>query len=135
MIWSTKSPKPIWPASFCNFGEERASRRIARAIVEARRRHPIETTAELRALVERAIGPHRRGGVHPATRTFQALRIAVNREMESLDALLARRAGDAAPRRHGWPSSRIIRWKIARSRNAFASWQTTDGYSTIDAAK
>jgi 16S rRNA (cytosine1402-N4)-methyltransferase len=69
------------------YGEERGSRRIARVIVEARRRHPIETTAELRALVERAIG-HHRGGVHPATRTFQALRIAVNDELGSLRALL-----------------------------------------------
>jgi 16S rRNA (cytosine1402-N4)-methyltransferase len=71
-----------------HWGEERAARRIARAIVEARRRRPIETTGELRAIVERVLGPRRRGGVHPATRTFQALRIAVNREMESLSALL-----------------------------------------------
>ncbi len=70
------------------YGEERASRRIARAIVEARRRHPVETTGELRALVERAIGHRRAGGVHPATRTFQALRIAVNDELESLRGLL-----------------------------------------------
>jgi 16S rRNA (cytosine1402-N4)-methyltransferase len=70
------------------YGEERASRRIARMIVEARRRSPIETTAELRGIVERALGAHRRAGAHPATRTFQALRIAVNREMESLAALL-----------------------------------------------
>ena len=70
------------------YGEERGSRRIARLIVEARRRGPIETTGELRAIVERALGAHRRGGAHPATRTFQALRIAVNREMESLAALL-----------------------------------------------
>jgi 16S rRNA (cytosine1402-N4)-methyltransferase len=70
------------------YGEERASRRIARVIVEARRRHRIETTAELRALVERAIGHRRAGGVHPATRTFQALRIAVNDELESLRGLL-----------------------------------------------
>jgi 16S rRNA (cytosine1402-N4)-methyltransferase len=70
------------------YGEERGSRRIARMIVEARRRGPIETTAELRAIVERALGVHRRGGVHPATRTFQAIRIAVNREIESLAALL-----------------------------------------------
>jgi 16S rRNA (cytosine1402-N4)-methyltransferase len=74
------------------YGEERGSRRIARTIVEARRRHPIETTGELRALIERAIGSRRSGGVHPATRTFQALRIAVNDELESLRALL-----DTAP--------------------------------------
>ncbi|HYR79659.1 MAG TPA: 16S rRNA (cytosine(1402)-N(4))-methyltransferase RsmH, partial [Candidatus Dormibacteraeota bacterium] len=70
------------------YGEERASRRIAKLIVDARRRHPIETTAELRAIVERALGARRRQGAHPATRTFQALRIAVNREMESLATLL-----------------------------------------------
>lgn len=81
-----------------NFGEERASRRIARAIVEERRRRPLETTAELRAVVERAVGPHRRSGAHPATRTFQALRIAVNREMESLAALLADAPGLLAAR-------------------------------------
>ncbi len=70
------------------YGEERGSRRIARMIVQARRRRPIETTFELRALIERAIGHRRTGGVHPATRTFQALRIAVNGELESLQALL-----------------------------------------------
>ena len=79
------------------YGEERGSRRIARMIVEARRRGPIATTGELRAIVERALGAHRRGGVHPATRTFQALRIAVNREMESLETSSARWAGDAHP--------------------------------------
>lgn len=72
-----------------DYGEERGARRIARAIVEARRRHPLETTSELRAVVERALGPRRRSGIHPATRTFQALRIAVNHELESLGALLA----------------------------------------------
>ncbi len=72
-----------------SYGEERASRRIARMIVDARRRAPIETTGALRAIVERALGAHRRVGAHPATRTFQALRIAVNHEMESLAALLS----------------------------------------------
>jgi len=70
------------------YGEERGSRRIARMIVAARRRGPIETTGALRAIVERALGAHRGRGTHPATRTFQALRIAVNGEMESLAALL-----------------------------------------------
>jgi 16S rRNA (cytosine1402-N4)-methyltransferase len=79
------------------YGEERGSRRIARAIVEARRRHPIETTAELRNLVERAIGHRRGGGVHPATRTFQALRIAVNDEIESLRAFLEQAPRYLAP--------------------------------------
>jgi 16S rRNA (cytosine1402-N4)-methyltransferase len=67
-----------------DYGEERMARRVARVIVEARRRRPIESTGELRALVERALGTRRRGGVHPATRTFQAIRIAVNREIENL---------------------------------------------------
>jgi 16S rRNA (cytosine1402-N4)-methyltransferase len=79
------------------YGEERGSRRIARALVEARRRHPIETTSELRALIERAIGHRRTGGVHPATRTFQALRIAVNGELESLQELLVQAPQCLAP--------------------------------------
>ena len=68
------------------FGEERRSRAIARAIVERRRRGRIETTAELAELVAR----HVRGepGIHPATRTFQALRIAVNDELGQLVAAL-----------------------------------------------
>jgi len=71
-----------------DYGEEHAARRIARAIVQARRRRPIATTGELRGVVESAVGSGRRGGIHPATRTFQALRIAVNGEVESLAALL-----------------------------------------------
>ena len=79
------------------YGEERASRRIARAIVEARRRRPIATTGELRAVIERAVGGRRRSGPHPATRTFQALRIAVNHEIESLRALLQKAPSRLAP--------------------------------------
>jgi len=69
------------------YGEERGSRRIARLIVEARRKQPIETTGQLAQIVARALGG-RHGKIHPATRTFQALRIAVNRELESLEAAL-----------------------------------------------
>lgn len=61
------------------YGEERQSRRIARAIAQAR---PLETTAQLTQVIERAVG--RRGRLHPATRTFQALRIAVNDELGAL---------------------------------------------------
>jgi 16S rRNA (cytosine1402-N4)-methyltransferase len=64
-------------------GEERRSRRIARAIVRAR---PIRSTAQLAELIEGVVP--RAGRIHPATQTFMALRIAVNREMEELDALL-----------------------------------------------
>jgi 16S rRNA (cytosine1402-N4)-methyltransferase len=72
-------------------GEERHSRRIARAIVKAR---PIRTTTELAQVVTRAI-PSRAGlyQIHPATRTFMALRLAVNRELENLEAFLARAPG------------------------------------------
>jgi 16S rRNA (cytosine1402-N4)-methyltransferase len=65
-------------------GEEPASRRIARAIVFARERKPIATTTELAEIVRRAAPRRRRPGLHPATRTFQALRIRVNRELDSL---------------------------------------------------
>ncbi len=70
-------------------GEERYAGRIARAIVRARQRAPIETTRELAAVVAAAV-PRRRGGPHPARRTFQALRIEVNRELEELAASLPR---------------------------------------------
>jgi len=66
-------------------GEERDSRRIARAIVLERQHGRIERTLELAEVVERAKGG-RRGPTHPATQTFQALRMAVNAEMESLEA-------------------------------------------------
>lgn len=66
-------------------GEERDSRRIAAAIVQDRDDHPFETTAELASLVARVKGNRRRGRIHPATKTFQALRMRVNREMESLE--------------------------------------------------
>ena len=67
------------------YGEERHSRRIARRIVECREQgKPITTTAELADLVRQAAGGHKRNQIHPATRTFQALRIAVNHELEGL---------------------------------------------------
>jgi 16S rRNA (cytosine1402-N4)-methyltransferase len=71
-----------------NLGEEHKSRRIARAIVEQRRTKPIETTGELEALVRHAlrVKGHRR--IHPATKTFQALRLAVNHEMDALAEFL-----------------------------------------------
>lgn len=65
------------------FGEERASRRIARAIVNAR---PLRTTGELAAVIE-SVMP-RKGRIHPATQTFQALRIAVNRELDRVESVL-----------------------------------------------
>jgi 16S rRNA (cytosine1402-N4)-methyltransferase len=78
------------------YGEERGSRRVARFIAEARRKRPIETTGELAELVARALGG-RHGKLHPATRTFQALRIAVNRELESLELALPQAVDLLAP--------------------------------------
>jgi 16S rRNA (cytosine1402-N4)-methyltransferase len=77
------------------FGEEPKSRRVARAIVEARRRGPIVTTTALAEVVRRAA--RGRPGLDPATRTFQALRIHVNRELERLGEALAELAGLLAP--------------------------------------
>jgi len=72
------------------YGEERRSRRIAKWIVEKRDQGtPITTTKALADLVQRAAGPTKSRGIHPATRTFQALRIAVNRELEGLDQFVA----------------------------------------------
>jgi 16S rRNA (cytosine1402-N4)-methyltransferase len=78
------------------FGEERQSRRVARAIVKARGRGRIETTGELAGIVAGALG-RRPGRAHPARRTFQALRIAVNREIEELTTSLPWAASVLAP--------------------------------------
>lgn len=67
------------------YGEERRSRRVARAIVEVRRTKRIDTTGELAEIVRRAVGPQGRDESDPATRTFQALRIAVNDELGELE--------------------------------------------------
>jgi len=91
------------------FGEERRSRQVARAIVAARQQAPIATTGRLAEIVRRGVaargrGPRRgsRGGVHwqridPATRTFQALRIWVNRELDGLDSFIGRAAARLQP--------------------------------------
>ena len=80
------------------YGEEPAARRIARRLVEARSRAPIRTTRQLADVVTSAIPRHRRPRrIHPATRTFQALRIAVNDELGSLEAALPQGAEILAP--------------------------------------
>ncbi|MBP6342593.1 MAG: 16S rRNA (cytosine(1402)-N(4))-methyltransferase RsmH [Candidatus Omnitrophica bacterium] len=71
------------------FGEERFSRRIAKAIVQYRARKKIETTKELEEIIFTSVPvSYRRQKIHPATRTFQAIRIAVNRELESLQLIM-----------------------------------------------
>jgi 16S rRNA (cytosine1402-N4)-methyltransferase len=87
---------------FRDYGEEPHARLVARRIFEARQRRPFRTTGELAALVREALGRFAgRSRVHPATRVFQALRIAVNRELAELEEFL-----DGAP---GWlePSGRL----------------------------
>jgi 16S rRNA (cytosine1402-N4)-methyltransferase len=76
------------------FGEERRSRSIARAIVAAR---PVHSTQELADVVARAVGGRRRARIHPATRTFQALRIAVNDELGTLSSALPEATTILAP--------------------------------------
>jgi 16S rRNA (cytosine1402-N4)-methyltransferase len=71
------------------FGEEHRSRRVARCIKQAAEAGELRSTLDLRRAVVRAVGPRRIGGVDPATRTFQALRILVNQELEQLGGLLA----------------------------------------------
>ena len=78
------------------FGEERAARRIARAIVAARAEAPIETTSRLAAII-RAVLPPDRSGIDPATRSFQALRIRVNDEISEIERALAAAASLLAP--------------------------------------
>jgi 16S rRNA (cytosine1402-N4)-methyltransferase len=72
-----------------HLGEERRSRRVARCIKQALDAGELETTTDLRRAIVRAVGPSRIGGIDPATRTFQALRLAVNRELEELAGALS----------------------------------------------
>ena len=79
------------------FGEERHARRVARAIVDANRTRRIETTGRLAEIVRKAVPRKGYSRIDPATRTFQAIRIWVNRELEDLDGFLTRAAGRLAP--------------------------------------
>jgi len=88
------------------FGEERKSRRVARAIVEARQREPLERTGQLAAIVRRAVGgPWQR--IDPATRTFQALRIWVNGELDGLDSCIGRAVNVLQPPSDETPGGRL----------------------------
>ena len=79
-------PEKDLAAVIWQYGEERFSRKIAKAIVNARRKKKIQSCKELADIIEKVIW--RRGRIHPATRTFQALRIEVNRELEELPAAI-----------------------------------------------
>jgi 16S rRNA (cytosine1402-N4)-methyltransferase len=78
------------------FGEEKASRRIAKAIVERRVTEKFATTSDLAAVIRSVVRPDK-SGIHPATRSFQALRIAVNDELGDVEAALAQSAALLAP--------------------------------------
>ena len=79
-----------------SYGEERFAGRIAHAVVLARQEAPLMTTLQLARLVERAV-PRREKGKHPATRTFQAIRIRINRELEQLESVLDQSLDVLAP--------------------------------------
>jgi 16S rRNA (cytosine1402-N4)-methyltransferase len=73
-----------------NFGEINRCRQVAEAIIQARDRGELKTTGDLADVIERASGGRKASPIHPATRAFQAIRIAVNRELEELEKLLAK---------------------------------------------
>lgn len=91
-----EAPEAELARIIAGYGEEPRARRVAAAIVRARGRAPIRTTEELARIVAGALG-RRRGGPHPARRTFQALRIAVNEELDELAASLPRAAALLPP--------------------------------------
>jgi len=79
------------------YGEEPAARSIARAVAREQRKSPIASTLDLARIVEAAVPAARRHRIHPATRTFQALRIAVNRELEGLEGFVEQACRVLAP--------------------------------------
>jgi len=90
--WIASAPQTEIAEVLASYGEERYAKRIARAIDEARRREPIATTAALAEVVRAAVpASYRRGRIDPATRTFQAIRIRINGELDALEGGL--RAG------------------------------------------
>jgi 16S rRNA (cytosine1402-N4)-methyltransferase len=104
-------PEQELAAVLWRYGQERHSRAIARRIVRER---PLSTTLELAGAVQRTVGGGRLR-IHPATRTFQALRIAVNGELENLTLALDQRSASWATA-GAWSSSAIIPWKTRSSR-------------------
>ncbi|WP_455234121.1 16S rRNA (cytosine(1402)-N(4))-methyltransferase RsmH [Thiogranum longum] len=94
--WLADAPEREIADVLWKYGEERHSRRIARAIVKARTESPITTTGELSQLIASAV-PRREPGKHPATRSFQAIRIFINQELDELEAVLPQVVDALAP--------------------------------------
>ena len=88
--WLQRVDEKTLADTIYQFGEERFSRRIAKRIVDTRKENPIRNASELRDLIYRAVPGKKHGRIDPATRTFQALRIAVNDELGILERALAR---------------------------------------------
>ena len=86
--WLARAEESVIADVLWKYGDERNSRRIARRIVETRGEQPLTTTAQLAALIASVPGPRSRH-IHPATRSFQAIRIYLNRELEALESVLA----------------------------------------------
>ena len=112
--WWRAPASAISPSIIATLGEERHARAVARAIVRARDETPIETTGALADIVGRVVHA-RPGTIHPATRTFQALRIFVNEELDELAAALRSRRARAAARRAAGRRCRSIRSRTASS--------------------
>lgn len=83
------APEPELARIFWEYGEERFARRIARAVVQERERRPLDSSAAFAAFIERVVGGRRGDRIHPATRVFQALRIAVNDELGEVERGIA----------------------------------------------
>lgn len=94
--WLAHADEREIAAVIWRYGEERHARRIARAVVAARDDAPVTTTGRLAGIIARAV-PGREPGKHPATRTFQALRIHANRELEELESVLPQAVNVLAP--------------------------------------
>lgn len=109
------------------YGEERRSRAVASAIVAARRESPIRTTARLAEII-RSVVRREPGGIDPATRTFQALRIAVNDELGNLEALLEAvdRGARAALAGSGSPKGLDFRWLAPGARVAVITFHSLE---------
>lgn len=111
---------------FIRLGEDPLAAKIARKIAHTRRAEPIETTRQLAGLVAAVYGPRaRHARLHPATRTFMALRIAVNDELNALASLLAQ-IGDAAERVASEPTRTGAEWLRAGSRVAIIAFHSLE---------